>query len=40
VLWYNEQETLEILTDVTWNSDNEPLAASITGQSRGICPYL
>jgi len=27
-------------TDVTWDSDNEPLAASITGQPRGDYPYL
>ncbi len=29
-----------VTADVTWNSDNEPLAASITGQPRGDCPYL
>jgi hypothetical protein len=28
------------LTVVTWNSDDEPLAASVTGQPRGDCPYL
>ena len=27
------------ITDVTWNSDNESLVASTTGQPRGDCPY-
>ncbi len=26
--------------DVTWNSDEESLAASQAGQPRGDCPYL
>jgi hypothetical protein len=26
-------------TDVTWNSDDESLVASTTGQPRGDCPY-
>ncbi|MEY3303857.1 MAG: hypothetical protein RLZZ139_2230 [Cyanobacteriota bacterium] len=26
-------------TDVTWNSDDESLVASTTGQPRGHCPY-
>ena len=30
---------LLLLTDVTWNSDNESLPASMTGQPRGDCPY-
>jgi hypothetical protein len=31
---------LGIITDVTWNSDNELLAVSEAGQPRGDCPYL
>ena len=27
------------VTDVTWNSDDESLVASTTGQPRGDCPY-
>ena len=27
------------LTDVTWNSDDEFIAASEAGQPRGDCPY-
>jgi hypothetical protein len=26
--------------DVTWNADDESLAANKTGQPRGDCPYL
>ncbi|MEA5478625.1 hypothetical protein VB774_13435 [Pseudanabaena galeata UHCC 0370] len=28
-----------VRTDVTWNSDDESLVASTTGQPRGDCPY-
>jgi hypothetical protein len=33
------ESILVILTDVTWNSDDESFAASTTGQPRGDCPY-
>jgi hypothetical protein len=29
-----------LITDVTWNTDDESLAASVAGQPRGDCPYL
>ncbi len=30
----------QLKTDVTWNLDGRPLAASEAGQARGHCPYL
>ncbi|TYQ24578.1 hypothetical protein PseudUWO311_18515 [Pseudanabaena sp. UWO311] len=33
-------EWQRLLTDVTWNLDGRPLAASVAGQLRGDCPYL
>jgi hypothetical protein len=29
-----------LITNVTQNADDESLAASMTGQARGHCPYL
>ena len=29
-----------LVSDVTWNLDGRPLAASEAGQARGHCPYL
>ncbi|MFN6386032.1 MAG: leucine-rich repeat domain-containing protein, partial [Pseudanabaena sp.] len=44
--WLNVIELLSdnspilIITDVTWNADDEFPTASVTGQARGHCPYL
>jgi hypothetical protein len=38
---FDSDELLRLsLTDVTWNSGHEFLAASTAGLARGACPYL
>ena len=39
LLFYRCINIDSIKTDVTWNSDDESLVASTTGQPRGDCPY-
>ncbi|MEA5479308.1 hypothetical protein VB774_16930 [Pseudanabaena galeata UHCC 0370] len=37
---YKSSDELPLITDVTWNLDVRPLAASEAGQARGHCHYL